>query len=139
MQKKKNTQMRFKTTVQSTQPSWWSSLDFSEKLAVPFVAVLLGMFGYNYFAAPDVKRPIYSSKEDCLADWANTPQDCEEDRSSSGGSYGRRWYGPWMDNQGTAYHENGTRSQHASNSIHSSSFSSSSRLGFGSSSGHAGG
>ena len=101
-----------------------------------FIWVGLGVATYqgmSYLNAPSVKRPVYNSKEDCLADWANTPRDCEEDRSG-GNAYIRRWYGPWIDDRGTVYHDNGSRSMRAENTIHSSSFSSSTRLGFGASS-----
>ena len=41
----------------------------------------------------DQRRDVYKSREDCLADWANKPEDCTpatETRHASGGY----WYGP---------------------------------------------
>lgn len=43
----------------------------------------------------DVRRDVYANKEDCLADWGNSPQDCEPaydhpaSRGSSTAYYGR--------------------------------------------------
>lgn len=39
------------------------------------------------------KRDVYASKEDCLADWANTPRDCQPATSGKHASSGF-WYGP---------------------------------------------
>ena len=39
------------------------------------------------------RRDVYKSREDCLADWANKPEDCKpatEPRHAAGGY----WYGP---------------------------------------------
>ena len=41
----------------------------------------------------DQRRDVYKSREDCLADWANKPEDCKratEPRHASSGF----WYGP---------------------------------------------
>ena len=39
------------------------------------------------------RRDVYASREDCLADWGNKPQDCTPatERRHAGGGY---WYGP---------------------------------------------
>lgn len=82
------------------------------------------------------KRDVYATKEDCLADWANTPQDCQRATSGKHASSGF-WYGPlyaagsgftrW--NQGTGFSPRSAGSR----SIGSTSGSSSTRGGFGSS------
>jgi uncharacterized protein YgiB involved in biofilm formation len=44
---------------------------------------------------PQSRRDVYASKEDCLADWANKPEDCtpatDRPRHSGGGFF---FYGP---------------------------------------------
>lgn len=44
---------------------------------------------------PQARRDVYASKEDCLADWANKPEDCtpatDRPRHSGGGFF---FYGP---------------------------------------------
>jgi uncharacterized protein YgiB involved in biofilm formation len=78
----------------------------------------------------DTRRDVYATREDCLADWGNKPQDCTpatEDRHRGRGYY----YGPSY-----MYHSGGSgstwnRSSGTSRSIGSSSTS---RGGFGSSS-----
>ena len=44
---------------------------------------------------PEMKRDVYASREDCLADWGNKPQDCTPatDRPRHGGG-GFFFYGP---------------------------------------------
>jgi uncharacterized protein YgiB involved in biofilm formation len=44
---------------------------------------------------PETKRDVYASKEDCLADWGNKPEDCTPatDRPRHGGG-GFFFYGP---------------------------------------------
>ena len=78
----------------------------------------------------DTRRDVYATREDCLADWSNRPQDCTpatEDRHRSRGYY----YGP------SYTHYSGTGSSWSrstgSRSIGTSS-SGTSRGGFGSSS-----
>lgn len=42
---------------------------------------------------PETRRDVYASREDCLADWGNKPEDCKpatEPRHASSGF----WYGP---------------------------------------------
>ncbi len=126
---------QYKKPIAPTQnflPSVWSAV---QSPWVIFFGVL-GFLGYKYASAPDVKRPIYNSRDECLADWANSPQDCQTSGDSSSGGFGRRWYGPWVDNQGVVYHEDGTRSQRMGG-MATSHFSGSTRLGFGGSSGHS--
>ena len=45
----------------------------------------------------DVRRDVYASREDCLADWGNKPEDCtpatEKRHAGSGFFYGPLYYG----------------------------------------------
>ena len=45
----------------------------------------------------DERRDVYASKEDCLADWGNKPEDCtpatDQRHRSSGFFYGPLYYG----------------------------------------------
>jgi uncharacterized protein YgiB involved in biofilm formation len=90
------------------------------------------------------RRDVYASKEDCLADWANKPEDCTpatESRHAGSGFF----YGPlyamgalnsWRNNSGSSWTSGGARS--GSRAIGSSS-SGISRGGFGSSGFSSGG
>ncbi|MGL4766474.1 MAG: hypothetical protein ACRCV6_00070 [Formosimonas sp.] len=113
---------------QRSDNSWGRFLTVMGFIFVP----LLGIFGLRYFIAPEVKRPIYNSREECLADWAVTPKDCQEATSHGGG---RLWYGPWMDSRGKAYHSNGMEDVYDTSKLHNSGFSGSERMGFGASGG----
>ena len=89
-------------------------------------------------AKEDIRRDVYASKQDCLADWGNTPQDCEPayDRPTGNGAithyYGRPYvYHGGSSGIGSTVGSSG--SAHSSRAISSSSVS---RGGFGSS-GHS--
>jgi uncharacterized protein YgiB involved in biofilm formation len=43
--------------------------------------------------AQEPQRAVYASREDCLADWNNKPQDCTPATQPSHASHGF-WYGP---------------------------------------------
>ncbi len=86
------------------------------------------------------RRDVYASREDCLADWANKPADCERATERGHASRGY-WYGPSYYRSGPSWmwgghgRSIGSLSHHASAaSSHSSSHVS--RGGFGSS-GHS--
>jgi hypothetical protein len=87
----------------------------------------------------DERRDVYASREDCLADWGNKPEDCTPSTDSKHAGRGF-FYGP-MYIPGSTSGTNWSRStgnfssRSASRSIGSTS-SSSSRGGFGSS-GHS--
>jgi len=52
----------------------------------------------------EVRRDVYASKQDCLADWGNTPQDCEPayDRRT-GNAMSTHYYGrPYSYSGGSA-------------------------------------
>ena len=52
----------------------------------------------------DVRRDVYASKESCLADWGNSPKDCEpvRDRSGTHGG-GTHYYGGSYPSTGNAF------------------------------------
>jgi uncharacterized protein YgiB involved in biofilm formation len=82
-------------------------------------------------SSDEVRRDVYASKADCLADWGNTPQDCEPayDRRTSS-PYITHYYGrPYVYSGGST----AGSSTHSSRAIGSSSVS---RGGFGGS-GHS--
>jgi uncharacterized protein YgiB involved in biofilm formation len=82
----------------------------------------------------EVRRDVYASKEDCLADWGNTPQDCEPayDRRT-GSATTTHYYGrPYSYRGGGSGNYSGSPSR-SGKTIGSSSVS---RGGFGSS-GHS--
>ncbi len=90
------------------------------------------MAGLAGCAKDEVRRDVYANKEDCLADWGNSPADCEpaydhpHSRGASTAYYGR----PYI------YHGNDASPSRSGKTIGSSS--SVSRGGFGSS-GHSSG
>jgi len=96
------------------------------------VAALAGCSGED-----DKRRDVYASKEDCLADWANKPQDCTPATQSRHAGRGY-WYGPSY-----GYRSSGSGSSWMSGSRSSRSIGSSSsgvsRGGFGSSGRSSGG
>ena len=55
--------------------------------------VLVGVAALSGCGQDDKRRDVYATREDCLADWANKPQDCTpatEKRHQGGGFF----YGP---------------------------------------------
>ena len=106
--------------------------------------VTLALIGVAALAAgcgDEQRRDVYASKEDCLADWGNKPEDCtpatEQRHASHGFWYGPMYGGFWRSGSGWS-------SRSSSRSIGSSSpgggsHSSVSRGGFGSSAHSSGG
>jgi hypothetical protein len=102
--------------------------------------VLIGLAGLTG-CGNDARRDVYASREDCLADWGNKPEDCTpatDDRHRSRGyfygpshSYGSSGWG-WGRSSGSS---STTRSSSSGRSSSSSS-GSTSRGGFGAS-GHS--
>ena len=78
---------------------------------------------------PETKRDVYASREDCLADWGNKPEDCVPATPARTGGvyYGPSYRVPWW--RGWHGGSTGTRS-HALSSVPSHGVS---RGGFGSS------
>jgi uncharacterized protein YgiB involved in biofilm formation len=92
--------------------------------------------------AEEQRRDVYASREDCLADWGNKPQDCKpatEPRHASQGF----WYGPLYPIPSSYSGTSGWTPRSGARAIGSSSFGSSrssvSRGGFGSSAHSSGG
>ncbi len=116
------------------------------KSSTQVTPVLIGLAGLA--GCGDERRDVYATREDCLADWGNKPEDCapatDPAHSSRGYFYGptytHRW---WSSGGGTARGSGAIRSTwgHSSSGSRSSSSSShssgsTSRGGFGSS-GHS--
>ncbi len=92
--------------------------------------------------AEEQRRDVYATREDCLADWGNKPEDCKpasEPRHASQGF----WYGPLYPIPSAYSGTSGWTPRSGARSIGSSSFGSSSssvsRGGFGSSARSSGG
>ena len=101
--------------------------------------VLIGLAGLGGCGGPD--RDVYATREDCLADWGKTPEDCTPatDPSHAGRGY---FYGPSHSYRSSGPSWGGGRSTGSSSRTSSSggrsshswgSPGSSSRGGFGSS------
>jgi uncharacterized protein YgiB involved in biofilm formation len=91
--------------------------------------VLIGLAALTGCGQDDTRRDVYASRDDCLADWGNKPEDCTP---ATGSRYGGRgyYYGPSY-----GYHSSGSGSTWGrSSSSRSIGSSSTSRGGFGSSS-----
>jgi hypothetical protein len=104
--------------------------------------VLIGVASVAGCSRTEERHDVYKSREDCLADWGNKPEDCkpatEPRHASSGFWYGPMYYassrffgggGGWSSGSGT----------HAIGSSSSRSGSSVSRGGFGSTAHSSGG
>ncbi len=91
-------------------------------------AALAGMAGCE---DEEVRRDLYASKEDCLADWGNSPKDCEPayDRPT-GNAATTRYYGRPYTYRSSSSSSSRSTSSRSSRSISSSTVS---RGGFGSS------
>src|ERR1700688_3189919 len=85
----------------------------------------------------DRRRDVYASRDDCLADWGNKPQDCSPatEPRHAGSGY---WYGPAYPYRSSSSGSTWTSSARGGRSIGSSS-SGVSRGGFGSSAHSSGG
>lgn len=93
--------------------------------------VLIGVATLGGCGGDDTRRDVYATREDCLADWGNRPQDCTpatEDRHRSRGYF----YGPSYTHHSGTGGSTWSGSRSGSRSIGSSS-SSVSRGGFGAS------
>jgi uncharacterized protein YgiB involved in biofilm formation len=96
--------------------------------------VLIGLAGLAGCGNDD-RRDVYASREDCLADWGNKPEDCSPATDSRHSSRGY-FYGPsytHRSSSGGSYSRSSGSSSRSIGSSSSSSSSSSSRGGFGSS------
>ena len=110
-----------------------------KKLRKSSTTVTLVLIGAAALAGcSDNRRDVYASKEDCLADWGNKPEDCSPATDQKHASRGF-FYGPYYSSHGysgtnwsrSAGTFSSSRASGSSRSIGSSG--SSSRGGFGSS------
>jgi uncharacterized protein YgiB involved in biofilm formation len=101
--------------------------------------VLIGVAALSGCGEGDQRRDVYASREDCLADWGNKPEDCTPatERRHSGRGY---FYGPSYAyrsaSSGSVWNRGSSSSPHSSGSSRSIGSSGASRGGFGSS-GHS--
>src|SRR3954464_11432970 len=110
--------------------------------------VTLALIGVAAFAAAcdraeEQRRDVYATREDCLADWGNKPQDCAPATGARHPSRGF-WYGAFFGIPHAYSGSSGLSPRSGARSIGSStsgssSHSSVSRGGFGSSSHSSGG
>jgi len=99
--------------------------------------VLIGLTALTGCGEDDTRRDVYASREDCLADWGNKPEDCtpatEQRHRSSGFFYGPM-YGHRSAGSGSTWTSRSSSGRSIGTSSSGSSRSSSiSRGGFGSS------
>jgi uncharacterized protein YgiB involved in biofilm formation len=97
--------------------------------------VLVGLTALAGCGEDDQRRDVYASREDCLADWANKPEDCTpatEPRHQGHGFFYGPWYGYRSGGSGSAW-TNQPRSGRAIGSTSPSRSGGVSRGGFGSS------
>jgi uncharacterized protein YgiB involved in biofilm formation len=103
--------------------------------------VLIGVASLAGCGRTEERHDVYKSREDCLADWGNKPEDCNPATQPSHAARGF-WYGPTYYGHpgffGSAWSSSGGGS-HAIGSSGKSSGSSISRGGFGSSAHSSGG
>jgi uncharacterized protein YgiB involved in biofilm formation len=103
----------------------------STRVTLVLIGAAAALSGCGSSTDPDtsLRRNLYASKEDCVADWGDA-KECEQSAAtSSGGRSGRVWFGPsYSFGSGT-----GAAASHSAHSIGSTSVS---RGGFGAS-GHA--
>jgi hypothetical protein len=91
----------------------------------------------------DERRDVYKTREDCLADWANKPEDCKpatEPRHAANGF----WYGPIYPipfgySSGSSWSQGVSGGSHAIGSTGGGSSAGISRGGFGSTAHSSGG
>ena len=100
--------------------------------------VLIGVAALGGCGGDDSRRDVYATREDCLADWSNRPEDCTpatEEKHRSRGFF----YGPGYTHRSSTGGSSWSRSSSGSGRSIGSSSSSTSRGGFGSSARSSGG
>ena len=112
----------------------------SRKSSARVTLVLIGVAALaGCGRAQEQRRDVYASREDCLADWGNKPEDCKPATEQRHASHGF-WYGPVYPipyGYSSGFSRGSTRSIGSSSG--GSSSSSVSRGGFGSSARSSGG
>jgi hypothetical protein len=105
--------------------------------------VLIGVASVAGCSRTEERHDVYKSREDCLADWGNKPEDCkpatEQRHASSGFWYGPMYYAHSGFFGGSGWSSSSGGGAHALSSSSSGSGSSVSRGGFGSTSRTSGG
>jgi hypothetical protein len=101
--------------------------------------VLIGVAALSGCGEDDRRRDVYASREDCLADWNNKPEDCTpatEQRHAGRGYFYGPSYAYRSSSSGSAWDRAGSPSSHSAGSSRAIGSSGASRGGFGSS-GHS--
>ena len=97
--------------------------------------VLIGVAALSGCGKDEQRRDVYASKEDCLADWGNKPEDCtpatDQRHRSSGFFYGPFYAGSGMGGGSGSAWTSGARPD--SRAVGGSSSGNPTRGGFGSS------
>jgi uncharacterized protein YgiB involved in biofilm formation len=97
--------------------------------------VMIGVAALSGCGKDEQRRDVYASREDCLADWGNKPEDCtpatDQRHRNSGFFYGPLYAASMLGRGGGSAWTSGARPD--SRAIGSSSSSSPTRGGFGSS------
>jgi hypothetical protein len=98
--------------------------------------VLIGVAGLAGCGGGEERRDVYASREDCLADWGNKPEDCTPATQSHHARQGY-FYGPSYTHHGGGWGSSSSSTVRGTGTGHSiGTHSSTSRGGFGSS-GHS--
>ena len=104
--------------------------------------VLIGVASLAGCSRTEERHDVYKSREDCLADWGNKPEDCKPATQPTHAANGF-WYGPMYYGHpgyfGNSWRSSSGSGAHAIGSSGGSSGSSISRGGFGSSAHASGG
>jgi uncharacterized protein YgiB involved in biofilm formation len=96
--------------------------------------VLIGVAALAGCSEDGQRRDVYATREDCLADWGNKPQDCTPATETRHRGF---YYGPYYgysSGSGSSWNRSSSSSRSIGSSGSGSSSSSVSRGGFGSSS-----
>lgn len=98
--------------------------------------VLIGLSTLAGCGDDDTRRDVYKTREDCLADWGNKPQDCTpatEPRHAGSGFFYGPMYGYRSGGSGSSWSSRSSSSRSIGSSLSGSGSRSVSRGGFGSS------
>jgi hypothetical protein len=98
--------------------------------------VLIGLSTLAGCGDDDMRRDVYKTREDCLADWGNKPQDCTpatEPRHAGSGFFYGPMYGYRSGGSGSGWSSRSSSSRSIGSSSSGSGSRSVSRGGFGSS------
>jgi hypothetical protein len=102
----------------------------SRKSSGKVTLVLIGLSALAGCGGDDTRRDVYKTREDCLADWANKPEDCKpatDPRHAASGF----WYGPSYLYRSSGSGSSWTGGSATGRSLGSTSSSGATRGGFG--------